>query len=227
MHPRPRRGAVGCEKTAVRQVGRARRPTVQPCCGDDMGCHVGAGFGRRPSIGRRFSAIDHRGIAISASWNVTYRPCRADCGLARPALPIRTRSWPGTCRLRLSSTLRKGTPLDSAPDAPRSGRYGGRNGSRPPGHRAAPCTCRRWSSRRSSNCPRRRAARPSTPAAKRAGPSIRKPTRSLLMCGDGRAPSQCRGAREAEGDRAAVVDHAAVKRSTAINSIRPRACQRS
>ncbi len=29
VHPRPRQGAIGCEKTAVRQVARAQRPPVQ------------------------------------------------------------------------------------------------------------------------------------------------------------------------------------------------------
>ncbi len=42
VRPRPRRDAIGCEKTAVRQVGRARRPPVQAYCGDDTASHVGA-----------------------------------------------------------------------------------------------------------------------------------------------------------------------------------------
>ena len=41
VHPRPRQGAIGCEKTAVRQVRRARRPPVQPRI-DEIGRHVGA-----------------------------------------------------------------------------------------------------------------------------------------------------------------------------------------
>ncbi len=55
---------------------RARRLPVQPSCSDDTGRHVGAGRGRRPSINLRISANSRRGIATSASWNVTYRPCR-------------------------------------------------------------------------------------------------------------------------------------------------------
>ncbi len=65
VHPRPRQGAIGCEKTAVRQVARARRPPVQPYRSDDMGRHVGAGCGRRPSISRRIAANSRRGIAIN------------------------------------------------------------------------------------------------------------------------------------------------------------------
>ncbi len=76
VHPRPRQGAIGREKTAVRQVARARRSPVQPYRSDDIGRHVGAGCGRRPSISRRIVANSRRGIATSASWNVTYRPCR-------------------------------------------------------------------------------------------------------------------------------------------------------
>ena len=70
--PRPRQSAIGCEKTAVRQVARARRPPVQPYRIDDIGRHVGAGFGRRPSISRRMSANSRREIATSAIWKVTY-----------------------------------------------------------------------------------------------------------------------------------------------------------
>ena len=73
--PRPCQSAIGCEKTAVRQVARARRPPVQPYRFDDIGRHVGAGFGRRPSISRRMSANSRRGIATSAIWKVTPRPC--------------------------------------------------------------------------------------------------------------------------------------------------------
>ena len=76
VHPRPHQGAIGYEKTAVRQVARARRPSVQPYRRDDIGRHVGAGRGRRPSTSRRIAANSRRGIATSASWNVTYRPCR-------------------------------------------------------------------------------------------------------------------------------------------------------
>ena len=76
VRPRPCHGAIRCVKTVVRQVRRAQRPPVQPYCSDDTGCHVGAGFGRKPSISRRISAKSLRGIATSASWNVTYRPCR-------------------------------------------------------------------------------------------------------------------------------------------------------
>ena len=76
VHPRPRHGAIGCKKTAFRQVARARRRPVQPYRSDDMGRHVGAGCGRRPSISRRISANSRRVIPTSASWNVTYRPCR-------------------------------------------------------------------------------------------------------------------------------------------------------
>ncbi len=36
-----------------------------------MGRHVGAGFGRRPSISRRISPNSRRGIATSAIWKVT------------------------------------------------------------------------------------------------------------------------------------------------------------
>ena len=76
VRPRPRRDAIGCEKTVIRQSPRVRRPPVQAYCGDDTASHVGAVFGRRPSISCRISANNRRGIAISASWNVTYRPCR-------------------------------------------------------------------------------------------------------------------------------------------------------
>ena len=74
--PRPCQSAIGCEKTAVRQVARARRPPGQPDRIDDIGRHVGAGFGRRPSISRRMSANSRRGIATPAIWKVTHRPCR-------------------------------------------------------------------------------------------------------------------------------------------------------
>ena len=73
VHPRPRQDEVGCEQTAVRQVARARRPPVQPYCSDDTGYHVGAGFGRKPSIVCGISADRRRGIVTSASWNVTDR----------------------------------------------------------------------------------------------------------------------------------------------------------
>ena len=43
---------------------------------DDIGRHVGAGFGRRPSISRRMSANSRRGIATPAIRKVTHRPCR-------------------------------------------------------------------------------------------------------------------------------------------------------
>ncbi len=76
VRPRPRQEAIGCEKTVIRQTPRVQRPPVQAYCGDDTASHVGAAFGRRPSISRRISANNRRGIAISASWNVTYRPCR-------------------------------------------------------------------------------------------------------------------------------------------------------
>ena len=67
--------AIRCEKTVVRQTPGARPPPVQPRS-DDTRHHVGAGFGRRPSIIRGISANSRRGIATWASWNVTYRPCR-------------------------------------------------------------------------------------------------------------------------------------------------------
>ena len=73
--PRPCQSAIGCEKTAVRQVARARRPPVQPDRIDDIGRHVGAGFGGRPSISRRMSANSRRGIATSAIWKATPRLC--------------------------------------------------------------------------------------------------------------------------------------------------------
>ena len=67
LHPRPRHGSFGCEKTAVRQVGRARRPPVQPYRIDEIGRHVGAGFGLGvDQIG------DRRDIVLG------------DLGLARP-----------------------------------------------------------------------------------------------------------------------------------------------
>ena len=72
-HPSPRQGAFWCEKPVIRQTPSARPPPVQPRS-DDTRRHVGAGFGRRPSIIRRISANSRRGIATSASWNVTYRP---------------------------------------------------------------------------------------------------------------------------------------------------------
>ena len=53
----------------------ARRLPVQPRSDDD-GPYVGAGFGRRPSIRRGVATNSRRGIATSAGWNVTYRPCR-------------------------------------------------------------------------------------------------------------------------------------------------------
>ena len=74
--PRPCQGAIGCEKTVARQLPSVQRPPVQSNCCNDSGRHVGAGFGRRPSISRRISANSRRGIATSAIWNVTYRPCR-------------------------------------------------------------------------------------------------------------------------------------------------------
>ena len=76
VRPRPRRDAIGCEKTVIRQTPRVRRPPVQAYCGDDTRRHVGAGLGRRPSISCRIAANSRRGIATSVSWNVTYRPCR-------------------------------------------------------------------------------------------------------------------------------------------------------
>ena len=76
VHPGPRQGAIGCEKTAVRRMARARRPSVLPYRSDDIGRHVGAGFGRRPPISRRIAVNSRRGIATSASWNATHRPCR-------------------------------------------------------------------------------------------------------------------------------------------------------
>ncbi len=41
---------------AIRRVARSRRPPVQPYRIDDVGRHVGAGCGRRPSL--RPQAID-------------------------------------------------------------------------------------------------------------------------------------------------------------------------
>ena len=76
VRPRPRRDAIGCEKTVIRQTPRVRRPPVQAYCSDDTRRHVSAGLGRRPSISCRFAANRRRGIATSASWNVTDRPCR-------------------------------------------------------------------------------------------------------------------------------------------------------
>ncbi len=69
-HPSPRQGTFGCAIMVIRQWASARPPPVQPRS-DDTRRHVGAGFGRRPSISRRISANNRRGIATSASWNVT------------------------------------------------------------------------------------------------------------------------------------------------------------
>ncbi len=69
-HPSPRQDAFGCAIMVIRQWASARPPPVQPRS-DDTRRHVGAGFGRRPSISRRISANNRRGIATSASWNVT------------------------------------------------------------------------------------------------------------------------------------------------------------
>ena len=76
MRPSPRRDAFGCEKPVIPQTPRARRPPVQAYCCDDTASHVSAAFGHRPSINRRISANNCRRIASSASWKVTYRPCR-------------------------------------------------------------------------------------------------------------------------------------------------------
>jgi len=67
VHPSPSQGAIGCEKTAVRQVPRRRPLPVQPYCGDDTKRHVGAGLGRRPSISRKIAANRLLGIATSAT----------------------------------------------------------------------------------------------------------------------------------------------------------------
>ncbi len=92
VHPRPCQGAIGYEKTAVRQARRVQRPPVQPYCSDDTGRHVGAGCARRPSISCRISANSHRGIATSAS--VTYRPCRTALAPILISLDRRCRSSP-------------------------------------------------------------------------------------------------------------------------------------
>ncbi len=74
--PRPCQGAIGCEKMVARQLPSVQRPPVQSNCCNDSGRQVGVGFGRRSSISCRISANSRRGIATSASWKVTYRPCR-------------------------------------------------------------------------------------------------------------------------------------------------------
>jgi hypothetical protein len=77
MRPSARQRAFGRESMVVRQVAGVRGWQFQPYHIDDKERHVGAGFDRGTAIGRRISANNRHGIATSASWNVTYRPCRA------------------------------------------------------------------------------------------------------------------------------------------------------
>ena len=76
VHPSPRQGTFGCEKTTVRQAPKIQRPSVQSCRSDDTRRYVEAGFGRKPSISCKISANNRRGTATSASWTVRHRPCR-------------------------------------------------------------------------------------------------------------------------------------------------------
>ncbi len=92
-HPNPRQDEFGCAISVIRQRPSARPPPVQPR-GDDTGRHVGAGLGRRPEISCRISASNLREIATSASWNVTYRPCRTTLAPISITLDRRWRSSP-------------------------------------------------------------------------------------------------------------------------------------